>query len=93
MYVRRRVAFITIRQGHSVTLQESRNIFVGNMARRSGSARNAPRDMQFNPIGRLIQRLVGLESIDVTVVQFSPGETALLHIEHFATPWQKKPLG
>ncbi|KAJ4873111.1 C2H2-type domain-containing protein [Raphanus sativus] len=57
------------------------------------SARNVPRDMQFNPIGKLIQRLVGLESIDVTVVQFSPGETASLHTERFATPWQKKPQG
>ena len=73
MCVRRRAESITIRQGHLVTLQESRNIFVANMARRSGSVANAPKDMQSNLIGKLIQRLVGLESIDVTVVLFSPG--------------------
>lgn len=73
MCVQKRVASTTIRQGHSVTLPALRNIFVGNMARKSGSVRNAPRDMQSNLIGRLIPRLVGLESIDATVVQFSQG--------------------
>ena len=44
------------------------------MGRRNGSVRNVQRFMLFNPIGRLILRLVELESINVIVEPFSPGK-------------------
>ena len=45
-----------------------------SMVRRSGSARSAQSAMQFNLIGKLTPRSVAPESIDATVVPFSPGK-------------------
>lgn len=52
---------------------ESKSISAGNIARRSGSARNVPRDTLFILIIKLILRLVVLESTVATVAPFSPG--------------------
>lgn len=43
------------------------------MARRSGSVRNAPRNMQFNRIGKLIRKFVEPGSTDATAEPFSRG--------------------
>lgn len=64
----------------------SKNISVGNTAKRSGRARNVPRDTLFILIIKLIRKLVVLESTVATVAPFSPGETASSPIEHFAMP-------
>ena len=51
---------------------ESKSISAGNIARRSGSARNVPRDTLFFQITKLILRHVVLESTVATVGPFSP---------------------
>lgn len=43
--------------------------------RRSGSARNVPRNMQFSQIGKLIVKFVAPESTNATVELSSPGNT------------------
>lgn len=83
MFVQNQVVFIIILQGLLVISLELRSIFVENMVRRSTSVKSVPRFMLFNQIGKLTQKLVELESIDVTVALFSPGKIALSPIEHF----------
>lgn len=56
----------------------SRSTFAESMERRSGNATNARRSMLFNQIGKRIPRLVALESIDVTVVPFSQGNSTII---------------
>lgn len=45
---------------------ESKSTSVESTVRRSGNARNAPRNMQFNLIGKLTPRFAVPESINVT---------------------------
>lgn len=66
-------AFTMTLQGLLVTSLGLRNTILANMVRRSGSVTSAPRNMLFSQIGKLIQKLVALESTDVTVALYSPG--------------------
>ncbi|KAJ8451724.1 hypothetical protein Cgig2_007207 [Carnegiea gigantea] len=52
-----------------------------SMVRRSGNVTNAPRDMLYNPTGKLTLRSVPLGSTDVTVAPFSQG--TLLPKNHY----------
>lgn len=78
MFVPSQLAYTTILPGLLAISPESRNTFAENMGRRNGTVRNALRSMLFNLIGRLILKLVELESIDVTVEPFSPGNFLFL---------------
>lgn len=56
-----------------MTSLESRNTFTESMVRRSGSVRDAQRNMQFDPIGKPTPELVAPESTLVLVEHFSLG--------------------
>ena len=73
MCVQRSYAYIMIHQGPLVTLLALRNITRESMVRRSGSVRNALRDMLSNQIGKLTRKCVGPVNIDVIVEPCSQG--------------------
>lgn len=50
------------------------------MERKSGSVRNVPRNMLFNPTGKLTPKPAAPESISATVEHFFLGITIDLHI-------------
>jgi hypothetical protein len=70
-------------QGHLVTSLELRSTFLESMVRKSGNVKSVLRSMLFNLIGKLILRLVVLESIDVTVALSSQGVIVSSHIGLF----------
>jgi hypothetical protein len=60
-------------QEHLVISLELRSTFLESMVKKSGNVKSVLRSMLFNLIGKLILRLVVLESIDVTVALSSQG--------------------
>lgn len=73
IFAQRRPVFTMIHRELSVTSPVLKSITVENTVRRNGSVRNVPRNMQFNPTGKLTLKLAALESINVTVAHYFPG--------------------
>lgn len=70
-------AFIIILLVLLEILRGLRNIFLVNMVKRNGNVKSALKNMQCNLTGKLIRKPVAQKSINVTVVQSSPGGIAL----------------
>ena len=79
-YARKNPASTTIRQEPWETSPELRSISAENTARKSGSARNVPRNMQFSQIGKLIVKSAAPESTNVTVEPSSQGTLILFSL-------------
>ena len=70
----------TILQGRLETSQALKSTFAGSMARRSGSARSAPRNMLCSQIGKHTPKLVAPKSINVTVELHFQGNILINYI-------------
>lgn len=92
-FVPNRAVCTMTRHVHLATWQELRNTSVESMARRNGSARNAPKGMLSSLIGRPTLKPAGPASIAVTVALYSPG-TVMIKFYFWCNPiWHWLILG